>query len=1183
MDKIQNPLDNMSYTNKDFQSIYPELLDMVKDLTHKWDPTISNESDPGVVLLKANAVLADKNNYNIDKNVLECFPLSVTQRQNAYQLFDQLGYSMKQYVAAGSKRGIEEILIDGEVTRATVFTGDVIGIGWAGEIETIPGDVVTYTIPQFSMVSDEDNNIIYTLLNEQNVDNSTNEPKKFLALQGVITEYTINNNPKITYANLDSNNRIYFNDINIAENGIFIANYTSGGQSQDYFSWVKVDNIEVQPIGKNQKYYKFGLSQDLASYYIEFPENADELIGEGISIKYIKTDGENGNIPARTITQGYQIGDVSEALDTDSTISFNDNFLVSNYSAIENGSDPESIDSAYRNFKRTVGTFDTLVTLRDYTNAALLTGEASNGFVCDRTNDPEDTYKVMTSLNALDIAKTYIETDQQNNPLLTAFDLKFYLLKNPSGKIDTESKYRETFDMFTSNGELYPIEQLIEENKCIQHDYKYIDQSTGICYFKNKYAVKCKIIPQYSITKLQRDDIESKVKKALYERFNARNVDFGVEISYEDVYDTIINADQRIKTIFLDDIDYNTTVCGYNGVMVEGPLTQDVSDINNTATEVYAKSVLAGKTQLLEPDRAFSFAVDQNGTLISDIDRIETFADGHTTPVSGSSTSVKYTLKDNEIFQAYAPNYTVKANYGAYVRYWCDFAESGGVTNTIPAGTTYKLKTGEKITLKWKNSDDDASPQTKSYEAGSIVKPSITLTKSSYAETSDYSAWNSLSSSGQIEILEKNEQTIETTTSVWWITDTKSSDGSSYVLFDAGVADRMLSENEYLFYTYSETELGMLGSGTKLHRASAGSTVVCKAGLSTDEVLTYGVKALDGYWTNFTESVTATDEQIVSAGYGNEITITVPSGSTPPATLDKTEVQLESFIIKDSGTDDVYNSSVLMTDDTWSARLLLSFDTIGGKSQELVGTQAVEFSDQNDTLLDRITDKTIYTSAPISLLGDTKATVSYVVDGDTEYVDAYAVSSITTPTPSNGTATKQSDGTFKCTVDANETSTLTFSSISLPGTENFLLPISIPSSLQSISVTYNGSSPSSTIDGRNTTTQQGGIGGNLYFVIPGGTTSVTVTATNNEASAVSFTIMNMFRYTMDGALSNVLSKVEQLDQAAGYLYNYTYIVDSDVEIENPLDPISFFDPNHIYNDNTIGMIDSISLTITNVR
>ena len=47
-----NPLNSLSYTNKDFRAIYPELLDLVKKLTYKWDPSISNESDPGVILLK---------------------------------------------------------------------------------------------------------------------------------------------------------------------------------------------------------------------------------------------------------------------------------------------------------------------------------------------------------------------------------------------------------------------------------------------------------------------------------------------------------------------------------------------------------------------------------------------------------------------------------------------------------------------------------------------------------------------------------------------------------------------------------------------------------------------------------------------------------------------------------------------------------------------------------------------------------------------------------------------------------------------------------------------------------------------------------------------------------------------------------------------------------------------------
>ena len=45
-------ISNKSYTNKDFQTIYPELLDLVPKLTDKWAPMNSNESDPGVVLLK---------------------------------------------------------------------------------------------------------------------------------------------------------------------------------------------------------------------------------------------------------------------------------------------------------------------------------------------------------------------------------------------------------------------------------------------------------------------------------------------------------------------------------------------------------------------------------------------------------------------------------------------------------------------------------------------------------------------------------------------------------------------------------------------------------------------------------------------------------------------------------------------------------------------------------------------------------------------------------------------------------------------------------------------------------------------------------------------------------------------------------------------------------------------------
>ena len=83
MANTNNPLSSMSYTNKDYRAIYTELLELVKKLTYKWDPTITNESDPGMILLKLDAIIGDKNNYNIDKNILEAFPETLTQEFSA--------------------------------------------------------------------------------------------------------------------------------------------------------------------------------------------------------------------------------------------------------------------------------------------------------------------------------------------------------------------------------------------------------------------------------------------------------------------------------------------------------------------------------------------------------------------------------------------------------------------------------------------------------------------------------------------------------------------------------------------------------------------------------------------------------------------------------------------------------------------------------------------------------------------------------------------------------------------------------------------------------------------------------------------------------------------------------------------------------------------------------------------
>ena len=41
MTEKENQISNTSYINKDFQTIYPELLEKAKELSYKWNPTVT--------------------------------------------------------------------------------------------------------------------------------------------------------------------------------------------------------------------------------------------------------------------------------------------------------------------------------------------------------------------------------------------------------------------------------------------------------------------------------------------------------------------------------------------------------------------------------------------------------------------------------------------------------------------------------------------------------------------------------------------------------------------------------------------------------------------------------------------------------------------------------------------------------------------------------------------------------------------------------------------------------------------------------------------------------------------------------------------------------------------------------------------------------------------------------------
>ena len=600
MSDIKNPLSAESYTNKDFQTIYVELLDAAKNLAKNWDPTISNESDPGVVLLKLNAIIADKNNYNIDKNVLENYPDTYTQEISARSQYKQLGYKMPWYKAATT-------------TMSFKWVGDMFN----------DGDQVT--IPKHTMVMDAQGEYVFTILEDAimgKIPHRAATTTQVPAIQGTINTLKLSGSTVINLSNLDSKNRLFINDKNIAENGI----YVTSADDPNGVLWTQVNNVEVQPFGT--KCYEFDVDPKRNVPYIQFPEDVRNLIKTGIVVKYIVTSGYAGNVAAKAIDTFYDQSSVELIHHTGDKTNIpltNESFMLYNVEGTINGQDPEDIESAARSFKRKVCTFDTLITLRDYMNAIYSFGKSenalSNVIVTDRTNDIQSHYRIVDKDDGLlgyvdhlsytpvkkliDVTKvdnvdfeqeTILSYDQEygykiesdistDSPIeagtlfversenideMTAFDLKFYILKN-GGLLNTLEAYTNTFTIDNSETTKTAVLTHLDSLRAIQHDVVDIKEYTPFM-LQNLYPINLKLVPTFKLNDVAKNEVINNIKSTLINLLNSRNCDVGAEPSYDIIYNAISSCDERIKVLILDDFKYTTfaVYLGYSDNDVTG-------------------------------------------------------------------------------------------------------------------------------------------------------------------------------------------------------------------------------------------------------------------------------------------------------------------------------------------------------------------------------------------------------------------------------------------------------------------------------------------------------------------------------------------------------------------------------------------------------------------------------------
>ena len=687
---------SLSPTKKDYYQIWNELLELASKISTRWSPDSTNESDPGIVLLKSLVAIADKLNYNIDKNTLEAFMPSASQQESMRKLTEMMGYSMKYYRAANCK----------------------VSISYKDSNDISLSTLNTIYFPKFINIKNEEEDVNYVTIEDFTLQES--EPiRQVNALEGELVECETDTDNIISMTHLDDNNRYLLPETNVAENGIFVCNIVDHveGMSRESEYWKQVDNLNTQLPGS--LVFKFGFDSNENLPYIQFPDDISQLIKDGLKIKYVRTNGLMGNVSARTLCKMEVPALWGTATNENIKNLTAENFNVINNSAATNGADPETLTEAYNGFKKTIGTFDTLVTCRDYMNKIYqmtvsdtdLTPLVSNAIVSDIRDDINrsitlcsfNDYGICYSDRSLPktVTKEAIDTNgntvtiKATEDMIEHFDLILYPFNTIYG-INSKDEYVNSFKINFENKN--KIQYDLKNSKTISHNIVAPDDNDIAC-IKNYLKLKAKITTVKKVTAAEELELLAKVYSAIYENFNCHKIDFGEEIPYETILEIIKNADPRIKDVNLDEPLLYTSIMTVDNT--EYPLVSTDTNTNKDWASMYNKlvlrNVLAGRIAAFNYDTDFATnyaEIPYTGfTSPEKIVKLVSHFDA-----SGISSADGYKLQDNEVIQFRTPNLKTAVTYPSYVNYFLHL-ETRKSKPAIPA-------TFQSVTALFETNDD---------------------------------------------------------------------------------------------------------------------------------------------------------------------------------------------------------------------------------------------------------------------------------------------------------------------------------------------------------------------------------------------------------------------------------------------------------------------------------------------
>lgn len=571
----------VNYTSRDYQSLLQDFVDAVPKLTELWKPEA--EADPGMVIGKYIASVAEVLGINVDLLANEIFAPSVSQRKNAEKIFSLIGYELGWYVAARTEITFTNVS-SVPVTIDFGFNGSNFATVNAYTDITNASRVITYNIlPLTNTYGATDTRSrrdivggdVDVFADTDEVQLAAGESVTRVGIEGEIRSYTVS-----VQQVKDNNYIIKLPSQHIDTTAIWIKAKTS--LNADSFlttQWIQCSNpaefITPEPRFA-VTYDSYSNAQVQISNYLN---QLEDYSSNYLTVYWIDCSGVIGCVGENVLSNflpAKQTGteNVADSL----TISNLSNTVELPHTNVVTGASPETAKEAYFNSRNYINTWDSLVTLPDYQRFLSREPGVDCAYVIDCQKALDINLAIYNDQNLTDAQKSkkYItkydfpEGDTNfdwtnilqlgfdpTDPQKYVFAANFKTYTAMCYAIHNDFKNSSWGQGQTSNAQINKKPLFIQYKPPAQfinniiRDYRPLQAMSVEIQFGYlrifKFYVTGQIYTKKPVTQDVGNNLIAKVKEALALYFAPANREIGVLPTYQEIVETCVGADSRIR------------------------------------------------------------------------------------------------------------------------------------------------------------------------------------------------------------------------------------------------------------------------------------------------------------------------------------------------------------------------------------------------------------------------------------------------------------------------------------------------------------------------------------------------------------------------------------------------------------------------------------------------------------